>query len=61
MPLKKHKPTIEDRFQERIDLQKVLKCELKNLVAVIEWIGENEKEIKKLKKLENNKKKKKLI
>jgi hypothetical protein len=61
MPLKKHKPTIEDRIQERIDLQKVLKCELKNLVAVIEWIGENEKEIKKLKKLENNKKKKKLI
>ena len=50
MALKKHKPTIEDRLQERIDLQVMLKTELKHLENILEWIAENDKQIKKLEK-----------
>jgi hypothetical protein len=58
MALKKHKPTIEDRIQERTDLQVMLKTELKHLEVILECIAENEKEIKKLEKAEKKKKKK---
>lgn len=53
MAKKKHIPTIEDRIQERTDLQVMLKTELNHLVAILKWIAENEKQIKKLEKSKN--------
>jgi hypothetical protein len=55
MAKKKHKPTIEDRLQERTDLQVMLKTELNHLAAILEWIAENEKQIKKLEKKKKSK------
>jgi len=53
MSLKKHIPTIEDRIQERIDLQKTLKNELKVIVKLIESIQDTDKKIKKLESKKN--------
>jgi hypothetical protein len=55
MALVKHKPTIEDRIQERADLQVMLKTELKHLEIILEWIAKNDKQIKKLQKKKTNK------
>lgn len=55
MAKKKHIPTIEDRIQERTDLHVMLKTELKQLGFILEWIAENEKQIKKLEKKKKSK------